>query len=306
MIAALLRRGAAHVAVDAVDAGVERAADEPLRVRRLPVEHLRPRREPLELRAKPAQKRFGVALGARVDLRVAARWPAPRNAGGRRETCGLPGAGRRSRRAVLVGHGRQDTSAAQASGVGRRSRSDRSPSARRRRSLVGRTAAPSSAAERGEHRADRASSMRTTKPTTGCSDRCRGAAGQPISSQSRALGRHVVRVAQHLVDHPLPGAAPRPRRAPATRPARRTRRRRPATSPTQRAARRRRSASADSAAARYAASTPPPMIHRQQQLATLMIGSAESTPMNRPPSSAGWIMVAADLRLSRSTRGRGA
>ena len=61
----------ARVAIDAVDAGVQRAADEPLRVRRLPVEHARPRREPLELRAKPAQKAFGIPLGARVDVLVA-------------------------------------------------------------------------------------------------------------------------------------------------------------------------------------------------------------------------------------------
>ena len=39
MSAALFRARSADVAVDAVDAGVERAADEPLRVRRIPLEH---------------------------------------------------------------------------------------------------------------------------------------------------------------------------------------------------------------------------------------------------------------------------
>src|SRR5262245_10866491 len=36
--------------------------------------------------------------------------------------------------------------------------------------------------------------------------------------------------------------------------------------------------------ARYAATAPPPTIQRQQQLAILTIGSADSTPIKRPPS----------------------
>ena len=39
----------AHVAIEAVDAGVQLAADEPLRMRRLPVEHACPRARPFEL-----------------------------------------------------------------------------------------------------------------------------------------------------------------------------------------------------------------------------------------------------------------
>ena len=56
----------ADVAVDAVDAGVERAADEPLRVRRLPVEHLRPRRRPLELRAQSPPRTLRDRASARA------------------------------------------------------------------------------------------------------------------------------------------------------------------------------------------------------------------------------------------------
>ena len=72
MIAALLRRGAAHVAVEAVDAGVDRAADEPLGVRRLPVEHACPTgRDHSSSRGEAGPERFGIALGFGVDALVA-------------------------------------------------------------------------------------------------------------------------------------------------------------------------------------------------------------------------------------------
>ena len=82
---------AAHVAVDAVDAGVERAADEPLRVRRLPLEHLRPGREPLELarRSRPRSLRDR-ARRARRRLRrrhVRLRRETRPDGGKRRSSC---------------------------------------------------------------------------------------------------------------------------------------------------------------------------------------------------------------------------
>jgi hypothetical protein len=58
----------AHVSIDAVDARVNRSADEPLRMRRRPLEHLRPRREPFELRCERCPERFRVLVGARVDI----------------------------------------------------------------------------------------------------------------------------------------------------------------------------------------------------------------------------------------------
>ncbi len=88
---------AAHVAIDAVDAGVERAAEKPLRVRRLPLEHLRPRREPLELRARtPPRSLRGRARRARRRLRS---WPPPRReTRPTGESAGLPAADPRVRR----------------------------------------------------------------------------------------------------------------------------------------------------------------------------------------------------------------
>jgi hypothetical protein len=47
-------------------------------------------------------------------------------------------------------------------------------------------------------------------------------------------------------------------------------------------------ATADELWIRYAVMSPPPITQRQQQLAKLMIGSAERTPMKSPPRSAGW------------------
>ena len=67
----LVAARSANVPIDAVDAGVERAADEPLRVRRLPLEHARPRREPLELLGEAGPEGLRIALGAGVDVLVA-------------------------------------------------------------------------------------------------------------------------------------------------------------------------------------------------------------------------------------------
>ena len=67
----LVAAPAADVPIQAVHARVEGAADEPLRVRRLPVEHLRPRRDPLELGGKPRPECLRVACGLVVNLRVA-------------------------------------------------------------------------------------------------------------------------------------------------------------------------------------------------------------------------------------------
>ena len=61
------------VTIDAIDARVERAADEPFRMRRLPLEHLRPLREPLQLVGEACPERLGIALGARVDALHRAR-----------------------------------------------------------------------------------------------------------------------------------------------------------------------------------------------------------------------------------------
>src|SRR5207249_5436569 len=61
----------ADVAIEAVRARVDRPADEPFRVRRLPVEHRGPWPEPLELAGESGPERFGIALRLRVDAFVA-------------------------------------------------------------------------------------------------------------------------------------------------------------------------------------------------------------------------------------------
>src|ERR1039458_6574390 len=54
----LVSRGAASVTVDAVRRDVELAADEPLGVRRFPVEHLLPGRDPLDSARHPGPARL--------------------------------------------------------------------------------------------------------------------------------------------------------------------------------------------------------------------------------------------------------
>ena len=76
--------------VETVDAGVDRAADEPLRVRRLPVEHAVPGTRPLELAGKSRPERFRIAFGVGVD-------------GSRRDTCArLRKSGERRKRAIFA------------------------------------------------------------------------------------------------------------------------------------------------------------------------------------------------------------
>ena len=82
MSAALLRRGRADVPVDAVDRRVELAADEPLRVRRLPVEHALPGRDPLERRRLLGPVGFGIGGGAVVDAQDRTSCAAARKASG--------------------------------------------------------------------------------------------------------------------------------------------------------------------------------------------------------------------------------
>src|SRR6185436_16042044 len=60
----------AHVPVDAIDARVNRAADEPLRMRRLPLEHCRPFGKPFELRRERRPECFGILFRALVDTRI--------------------------------------------------------------------------------------------------------------------------------------------------------------------------------------------------------------------------------------------
>ena len=71
MMRRLVAPRAADVAIDAVDAGVQLSADEPLRVRRLPVEHLRARALPLELAGEAGPEGLRIALGLVVDRCVA-------------------------------------------------------------------------------------------------------------------------------------------------------------------------------------------------------------------------------------------
>ena len=98
MIAALLRRAVAHVAVEAVDAGVELAADEPLRVRRLPVEHLRPRLRSTRARRRSAAQNASGSRSARVvDAGVGDAALRARQSVGRRKARALRAAERRSR-----------------------------------------------------------------------------------------------------------------------------------------------------------------------------------------------------------------
>ncbi len=60
----------ADVAIQAVGADVQLAADEPLRMRRIPVEDLGPRLDPLELTRELGPERLGILRRPRVDLGV--------------------------------------------------------------------------------------------------------------------------------------------------------------------------------------------------------------------------------------------
>src|SRR5207237_10204023 len=69
---------AADVTVDAVDARIERACDEPFRVRRLPLEDARPGLDPLELAREPGPEFFRVGGRPLIDAGVSdLRGPPP-------------------------------------------------------------------------------------------------------------------------------------------------------------------------------------------------------------------------------------
>ena len=69
----LISARAAHMTVDAVDARIQSAADEPFGVRRRPVEDLGPFRIPLQLLGKTSPEPFGIAIGTSIDVLVADR-----------------------------------------------------------------------------------------------------------------------------------------------------------------------------------------------------------------------------------------
>ena len=94
----LVAARAAHVAVQAVDADVQLAADEPLRMRRLPVEHGRPRTRPLELACQARPERFGISLRFGIHALVG-RDSLVAECLAEERRCGLRGAGRRTRHA---------------------------------------------------------------------------------------------------------------------------------------------------------------------------------------------------------------
>src|SRR5688572_28392890 len=56
--------------VDAIDAGVQLSIDEPVRVRRLPADHLAPGLDPFQLARERLPERLGVAGGPLVDRGV--------------------------------------------------------------------------------------------------------------------------------------------------------------------------------------------------------------------------------------------
>ena len=66
----LVSTRALRVPINAVHAGVQLAANEPLCVRRLPIEHLRPRRRPFELSCEASPERLGIALRFCIDAFV--------------------------------------------------------------------------------------------------------------------------------------------------------------------------------------------------------------------------------------------
>ena len=67
----LVAARAAHVPIEAVHGDVQLAADEPLRMRRLPVEHRVPRPRPLQFAREFCPEAFGIAGGIGVNLLVA-------------------------------------------------------------------------------------------------------------------------------------------------------------------------------------------------------------------------------------------
>jgi hypothetical protein len=114
----LVAARAVHVAVEAVDARVERAVGEPPRVRRRPVEGAGERARPLELARQARPERLGVARRLVVDRGVAGDGLRPERLG-RREGAGLGEEG------FEVGHGgREDGGSGRRRGRARR-RADR-------------------------------------------------------------------------------------------------------------------------------------------------------------------------------------
>ena len=86
----------ADMAVEAIGADVQLAADEPLRVRRIPLEHLRPGLNPLELLGEVLPERFRVRRRPGVDLRIRDMAPSRGTRLSARRS-GPPAAGRRFR-----------------------------------------------------------------------------------------------------------------------------------------------------------------------------------------------------------------
>ena len=105
------RFGAARsgqMTVEAVDAGVDLSADEPLRVRRLPVEHRVPRPRPFELAREPRPERLRITLGLSVDALVA-RDGLRTKLRGRRERAVFAEEIRKFSEGFLVGHAAKDS-----------------------------------------------------------------------------------------------------------------------------------------------------------------------------------------------------
>ena len=66
----LVTPGPTDVAIHTINTGVQRSADEPFRMGRVPLENLRPFREPLQFAGKARPVRLGVAFGPSVDIFV--------------------------------------------------------------------------------------------------------------------------------------------------------------------------------------------------------------------------------------------
>ena len=104
----LVPAAATHVAIEAVHRDVQLASDEPLRVRRLPVEHLVPAARPLQLIREFRPERFRIAIGLRVDLFVPnAGLAAERRWRG--ESCDFRGGGRRTRQTCRCGRSSRES-----------------------------------------------------------------------------------------------------------------------------------------------------------------------------------------------------